>query len=227
MESRRRWSKLYPVVSLRSLSRYDDVLIKVFNGNPAISAATMRDFLLRGYQINVGVVELEQWINVARSHYASTVFAYDDLLRGCYNVQPTMDAGFVCGKLSDSGVDCTVLSMQCWLLLQSPIPNVRLTDYSTFIAGWEMDCYDDFLRGCCVALPGVSAIRLRKALMQSMGVKCRLAHMVKWMTLNPRLCKVARPRKKKTAVRKKDMKRGDRRVSIFRSYGWIRWRAMR
>ena len=77
MASRRRWSKLYPVVSLRSVSRYDDVLIKVCNGNPAISAATMRDLLLRGYQINVGVVELEQWINVARSHYASTVFAYD------------------------------------------------------------------------------------------------------------------------------------------------------
>ena len=102
MEFRRRWSKLYPVVSLRSLSGYDDVLTKVFDGNPAISAVVMRDLLLRGYQVNVGVVELGQWINEARSHYASTVFAYDDLLRGCYNVQPTMDAGFVCGKLSDS-----------------------------------------------------------------------------------------------------------------------------
>ena len=168
MESRRRWSKLYPVVSLCSLSGYDDVLTKVFVGNPAISAAVMRDFLLRGYQVNVGVVELEQWINAARSHYASNLFVYDDLLRGCYNVQPAMDAGFFCGKLSDSGVDCTILSMQCWLLLQSPIPTVRLIDYSTFIAGWEMESYDDFLRGCCVALPGVSAIRLRKALMESM-----------------------------------------------------------
>ena len=102
MEFRRRWSKLYPVVCLRALSGYDDVLTKVFDGNPAISVAVMRDFLLRGYQVNVGAVELEQWINAARSRYASNLFVYDDLLRGCYNVQPAMDAGFFCGKLSDS-----------------------------------------------------------------------------------------------------------------------------
>ena len=60
MESRRRWSKLYLVVSLCSLSGYDDVFTKVFDGNPAISAVVMRDLLLRGYQVNVGESEIHR-----------------------------------------------------------------------------------------------------------------------------------------------------------------------
>ena len=76
------------------------------------------------------------------------------------------------------------------MLLQSPLPDVKLTDYNTFIAGWEMDGHEDFLRGCCIAMPRVTALRLRVALMQSMGVKCRLVHMVRWMRSHPRLCKV-------------------------------------
>ena len=196
--------------------------MKVINGNPVISGGVLREFLLRGYQVNVAAEELDHWIHVAREHYASTLFAYDALLRGCYNVQPTMDATFFCGKLSDAGIDCNILSMRCWLLLQPPICDAKLTDYIIFIAEWELDCYDDFLRGCCVALPRVSAMRLRTALMQSMGVKCRLAHMVQWMKLHPRLCKIAIPRKKRPVVRRKEVKRRGRVAPIYRSYAWSR-----
>ena len=76
-----------------------------------------------------------------------------------------------------------------------------------FIAGWEIDDYEDFLRGCCIAMPRVSALRLRVALMQSMGVKCRLAHMVHWMKSNPGLCTVKCQRRKKPMVRKKVVKK--------------------
>ena len=167
-----------------------------------ISGVVLHASLLSGYQINVAASELEQWVNVARSHYASPLLAYDDLLRGCYNPQPAMDATFVCGMLDDSGVDCTIPSMQCWMLLQPPLFDEKLTDYNTFIAGWEVDAYEDVLRGCCVAMPGINTIRLRVALMQSMGVKCRLAHMVHWMNSKPGLCKATRQKKKKPMARK-------------------------
>ena len=136
MGHRRKWLSLYPVVPLCGVADYDEVMKKVFGANPAISGAVLHDFLLSGYQVNVAASELEEWIYVARLHYASPLFAYDDLLRGCYNVQPTMDAPFFCGVLADSGVDCTIASMQCWMLLQTPLVDVKLTDYNAFIAGW-------------------------------------------------------------------------------------------
>ena len=98
--------------------------------------------------------------------------------------------------LADSRVDCTIPSMQSWVLLQPRLVDVKLTDCNTFIAGWQIDAYDVFLRGRCVAMPGINAIRLRVALMQSMGVKCRLAHMVLWMNSKPGLCTVTRQKKK-------------------------------
>ena len=98
----------------------------------------MHAFLLSGYRVNVVASELEQWIYEARLHYASPLSAYDDLLRGCYNVQPTMDASFFCRVLVDSGVDCIIVSMECWMLLQPQLSDVKLTDYNTFIAGWEI-----------------------------------------------------------------------------------------
>ena len=108
MGHRRKWLRLYPVVPLCGLSDYDEVLKKIFEANPAIFGAVLQAFLLSGYQVNVAASELEQWINVARLHYASPLVAYDDLLRGCYNAQPNMDATFFCGLLADSGVDCTI-----------------------------------------------------------------------------------------------------------------------
>ena len=113
-----------------------------------------------------------------------------------------MDAPFFRGLLADSGVDCTIASMQCWMLLQTQLLDVKLTDYNTFIAGWEIAAYDDLLRGCCVAMPGINAIRLRVALMQTMGVKDRLAHMVRWMKSNPGLSTVKCQKRKKPTVRK-------------------------
>ena len=207
MEHRRKWLSLCPVVSLCGATDYDEALKKIFAVNPAISGDVLHAFLLRGYRVNVAASELEQWIYEARLHYARPLFGYDDLLRGCYNVQPTMDASFFCGVLADSGVDCTIASMECWMLLQTPLVDVKLTDYNTFIAGWEIVAYDDFLRGCCVAMRGITAIRLRVALMQSMGVKCRLAHMVHWMKSNPGLCTVKCQRRKKPIVRKKFAKK--------------------
>ena len=65
------------------------------------------------------------------------------------------------------------------MLLQTPLVDVKLIDYNIFIAGWEIDAYNDLLSGCCAAMLGINAIRLRVALMQSMGTKCRLAHMVR------------------------------------------------
>ena len=90
-----------------------------------------------------------------------------------------MGLDFFCRLLGESGVECTNLAMHCWILLQSPLPDVKLTDYIICIADWEIDDYGDLLRGCCIAMPRVSALRLRVALMQSMGVKCRLAHIVR------------------------------------------------
>ena len=218
MEHHRRWRKLCPVVRLCTLSGYDEVLKRIFEANPAISGAVLRAFLLNGYQVNVVASELDQWINVARLYYADHLLAYDDWLRGCYNVQPTMDASHFSGLLADAGVDCTAMAMQCWMLLQPPLLNVKLSNYSAFIAGWEMDAYDDFLRGCCVAMPGASAIRLRIALMQTMGVKCRLAHMVHWMRSNPRLCKVAIQKKRKRPKVKKTLEGVKRGRSMAWSY---------
>ncbi len=203
MEHHRRWRKLHLVVRLCALSGFDEVLKRIFVSNLAISGVVLRAFLLNGYQVNVVASELDQWINVARLYYADHLLDYDELLRGCYNVQPTMDASFFCGVLADSGVDCTIASMECWMLLQTPLVDVKLTDYNTFIAGWEIVAYEDFLRGCCVAMRGITAIRLRVALMRSMGVKCRLAHMVHWMKSNPGLCTVKCQRRKKLMVRKK------------------------
>ena len=119
---------------------------------------------------------------------------------------------FFCGVLADSGVDCIIPSMQCRMLLQPPLFDEKLTDYNTFIAGWEVDAYEDFLRGCCVVMPGINAIRLRVALMQSMGVKCRLAHMVHWMNSKPGLCTVAHQKKKKPIARKLFVKKDGKRV---------------
>ena len=136
MDHHRRWRKLYPVVRLCALSGYDEVLKHIFQANPAISGAVLRAFLVNGYQVNVVASELDQWINVARLYYADYLLAYDDLLRGCYNMQPTMDASFCCGWLADARVDCTAMAMQCWMLLQPPLLNVKLNNYSAFIAGW-------------------------------------------------------------------------------------------
>ena len=219
MGHRRKWLSLYPVVPLCGVSDYDEVLKCFFEANPAISGAVLHAFLLSGYQVNVAASELEQWIKVVRLDYASPLFAYDDLLRGCYNVQPTMDATCFCGMLADSGVDCNIPSMQCWMLLQPPLFDVKLTDYNTFIAGWEIDAYDDLLRGCCVAMPGINAIRLRVALMQSMGVKCRLAHMVHWMNSKPGLCKVTRQKKKKPIARKLFVKKMKKRSMVRSHFG--------
>ena len=66
MDHHRRWRKLYPVVRLCALSDYDEVLKRIFEANPAISGSVLRAFLLNGYQVNVVVSELDQWINVAR-----------------------------------------------------------------------------------------------------------------------------------------------------------------
>lgn len=133
MGHRRIWLRLYPVVPSCGGSGYDEVSKTFFEANPAISGAVLQAFLLSGYQVNVAASELERWINVARLHYGSPLLAYDDLLRGCYNVQPTMDANFFCGMLADSGVDCIILSMQCWMLLQTPLLDVKLTDYNTLL----------------------------------------------------------------------------------------------
>ena len=138
MEHRRRWLSLCPVVPLCGATDYDEVSKKIFAANPTISGDVLHAFLLRGYGVNVAASELEQWIYEARLHYARPLFGYDDLLRGCYNVQPTMDASFFCGVLADSGVDCTIASMECWMLLQTPLVDVKLTDYNTFIAGCEI-----------------------------------------------------------------------------------------
>ena len=104
--------------------------------------------------------------------------------------------------------------MQCWMLLQPPLFDEKLTDYNTFIAGWEVDAYEDVLRGCCVAMLGINAIRLRVALMQSLGVKCRLLHMVHWMNSKPGLCTVTRQKKKKPIARKLFVKK--RKKSLWR-----------
>ena len=221
MEHRRKWRSLYPVVSLCGASDYDEVLKKIFGGNPAISGDVLHAFLLSGYQVNVAASELDQWIYEARLHYASPLFAYDDLLRGCYNVQPTKDASYFCGVLADSGVDCTIASMECWMLLQTPPVDAKLTDYNTFLAGWEIVAYDDFLRGCCVAMPGINAIQLRVALMQTMGCKCRLAHMEHWMKSNTGVCKVTCQKRKKPMARRKFVKKM-KRGSMGRRQAWNR-----
>ena len=106
---------------------------------------------------------------------------------------------FVCRLLGESGVECTNLAMHCWILLQSPLPDVKFIDYNWLIAAWEIDDYEELLGGCCIAMPPVDALRLRVALMQSMGVKCRLAHIVRWMRLHPLLCKA--PVKKRKSAR--------------------------
>ena len=142
---------------------YDEVLKKIFAVNRIISGDVLHAFLLRGYRVNVAASELEQWIYEARLHYARPLFGYDDLLRGCCNVQPIMDV-FFCGVLADSGVDCIIAFMECWMLLQTPLVDVKLTDYNAFIVGWEIVAYDDLLRGCCVAMRGITVIRLRVAL---------------------------------------------------------------
>ena len=121
MEHRRKWLSLCPVVSLCGVTDYDEVLKKIFAANLAITGDVLHAFLLSGYRVNVAASELEQWIYEARLHYARPLFGYDDLLRGCYNVQPTMDVFVsICGVLADSGVDCTIASMECWMLPQTP-----------------------------------------------------------------------------------------------------------
>ena len=129
-----------------------------------------------------------------------------------------MDANFFCGLLADSGLDCNFVAMQCWMLLQAPLLDVKLTDYSRFIAGWEIDAYDDLLCGCYVAMPGINAIRLRVGLMQSMGAKCRLAHMVHWMKANLRLSKATLQKKKKPMARKPFVKKMKQKRSMAQSY---------
>ena len=94
MEHRRRWLSLCPVVPLCGATDYDEVSKKTFWANPTIYGDVLHAFLLRGYRVNVAASELEQWIYEARLQYARPLFGYDDLLRGCYNVQPTMDASF-------------------------------------------------------------------------------------------------------------------------------------
>ena len=81
--------------------------------------------------------------------------------------------------------------MRCWLALQPPLnPSVYVKDYKYCVKGcWELLGYDDFLRGCCVAMPGIGPLRLRVALMQTMGETCVLADIVRWMRMNPLLCK--------------------------------------
>ena len=76
-------------------------------------------------------------------------------------------------------------------MLQPPLnPSVYVKDYKYCVKGcWGLLGYDDFLRGCCVAMPGIGPLRLRVILMQTMGETCVLAEIVRWMRMHPLLWK--------------------------------------
>ena len=135
MVHRRKWLNLCPVTPLRELGCYDEILVNVFAANPAITSCVLHAFLLNGYQVNVAAVELEDWLYSSRLFCADHLFAYGEILQGCYNVQSAMGLDFVCRLLGESGVECTNLAMHCWILLQSPLPDVKLTGYIVCYCG--------------------------------------------------------------------------------------------
>ena len=143
------------------------------------------------------------------------------LLLGCYNVKVGMGPDYFCQLLAKSGVESSVFAMQCWLALRPPLPVGCLKDLAYFISGWELGGYEDFLIGCCVAMPDITPQRLRIGLMQTMGEKCRLADIVHWVLQHPGLCK--RPRKRRRLYkarckRKVPMKYPKRLYKGYRGY---------
>lgn len=167
--------------------------MRLFEGNLSISGKTLHAFLLSAYEHNVAIFELGQCLDYVRLQCSYDLHCrVDDQLLGCYNVKACMGPDYFCELLAKSGVESSLFAMQCWLALQPPLPIGRLKDFDYFIGGWELDGYGDFLIGCCVAMPDITPQRLRIGLMQSMGVKCRLADIVRWALLHPGLCK--RPR---------------------------------
>ena len=62
MVHRRRWLQLFPVVSLRELEIYSDLLIRIFSANPGISASSLHCFLLSAYGVNISEDELQTWL---------------------------------------------------------------------------------------------------------------------------------------------------------------------
>ena len=94
MAHRRKCLNLFPVTPLRELCCYDELLVREFAANPAITSCVLHVFLLSGYQVNVAAVELEDWLYSSRLFCADHLFAYDEILQGCYNVQSTMGLDF-------------------------------------------------------------------------------------------------------------------------------------
>ena len=191
MVQRRRWVQLFPVVSLRELGIYNDLLIRIFSANPGISGSSLHCFLLSAYGVNVSEDELQTWLYSCLMHCTECLWPYDELLKGCYTVKHNMPPDYFCGLLADAGVSIELFAIRCWLLLQPPLnPSVYVKDYKYCLkGGWELLRYDDFLRGCCIAMPGIGPLRLRVALMQTMGETCVLADIVRWMRMHRRLCK--------------------------------------
>ena len=79
---------------LRELGCYEEIFVKVFASNLAITSCVLHAFLLSGYQVNVAVVELEEWLYSSRLFCADHLFAYDEIRQGRYNVQSTMGLDF-------------------------------------------------------------------------------------------------------------------------------------
>ena len=83
MVQRRRWLQLFPVVSLRELEIYGDLLIRIFNVNPGISASSLHCFLLSAYGVNFSDDELQTWLYSCLMHCTECLWPYDELLKGC------------------------------------------------------------------------------------------------------------------------------------------------
>lgn len=181
MLSRRRWKDLCPPSPFGV--RFGEVN-RLFNARPFISALELRDLCASDYHMDVSVGSIEHWLYCTRMDKTIGLAEYDAWLKGVYNIRSTAGADYFCGLLCDAGVHCSIHIMDCWLSLQGNLPVVQLRDLRWFLGPCELDGYSDFLHGCCCAMPGITPQRLRTALMQSMGEKCRLEQMVKWMVLH-------------------------------------------
>ena len=127
MVEHRRWKSLFPIVPLQECSKYDELIVRIFEGNPSISGKVLHDFLLSAYGHNVSIVELDQWLDYVR--FECSLHLPHDLLLGCYNVKVGMGPEYFCELLAKSGVESSVFAMQCWLALRLPLPIVSLKDF--------------------------------------------------------------------------------------------------
>ena len=178
MLPRRRWKDLCPPSPFGV--RFGDVK-RLFNARPSISAFELRDLCASDFHMDVPVGAIEHWLWCTRMDNTIGLAEYDDWLKGVYNICRNVGSDYYCGLLSDAGVHCPIFIMDCWLSLQGELPMVQLKDFRFFLGPCELDGYSGFLHGCCYAMPGISPQRLRTAVMQSMGEKCRLQQMVNWM----------------------------------------------